>query len=55
MAYDPGTEAMLLFGDGYHGEFNDTWTLRDPSPVADFGATARSPGSASCRVQVGQL
>ena len=32
MAYDPGTEAMLLFGDVYDGEFNDTWTLRDPSP-----------------------
>jgi hypothetical protein len=29
MAYDPGAEAMLLFGDGYDGEFNDTWTLRD--------------------------
>jgi hypothetical protein len=24
MAYDPGTEAMLLFGDGYDGELNDT-------------------------------
>lgn len=32
MAYDPGTQAMLLFGDGYDREFNDTWTLRDPSP-----------------------
>ena len=32
MAYDPGTKAMLLFGGGYNEEFNETWTLRAPSP-----------------------
>jgi hypothetical protein len=30
MAYDPATEAMLLFGDGYRQELNDTWTLKRP-------------------------
>lgn len=30
MAYDPGTNAMLLFGDEYDGDFNGTWILRDP-------------------------
>ncbi|MGH3272540.1 MAG: hypothetical protein ACRDN1_26250 [Trebonia sp.] len=30
MAYDPGMQAMLLFGDGYDQESNGTWTLRDP-------------------------
>jgi hypothetical protein len=41
MAYDPGTEAMLLFGDGYDGEFNDTWTLKNPSPPLAATSWAR--------------
>jgi hypothetical protein len=34
MAYDPGTEALLLFGGGYGQKLNDTWTLTDPPPPA---------------------
>lgn len=33
MAYHPGTEAMLLFGDRYDEEPNDTRTWTDPSPA----------------------
>ena len=46
MAYDPGTEAMLLFGDGYDGEFNDTWTLRTPSPPRRLLASYSHPTEA---------
>jgi hypothetical protein len=31
MAYDPATEVMLLFDDGYGGD-NKTWTFRDRMP-----------------------